>query len=107
VPRLLQLLALVVALAIAGVPTWIGELLEDDCAQTCAGDQSAGGCQEQGCTDCSVVCSSCARGLHGPPVASVHLAAAILASVDAAIDVPQRVPIGPPPQGIFHPPRAG
>jgi hypothetical protein len=113
VPRILQLVALLVALALVGAPTWVGELIEEVCASDCpdaeddecTGDEGAGGCEEQGCTDCSVVCGSCARGHHAPPVAAMRPAAAVLASVVVGVHADARVPVGPPPQGIFHPPR--
>jgi hypothetical protein len=109
VPRILQLVALLVALALVGAPTWVGELIEQvadaDCGDECTGDDSAGGCEEQGCTDCSVVCGSCARGHHAPPVAAMRPAAAVVASAVVGVNVDARVPVGPPPQGIFHPPR--
>lgn len=108
-PRILQLVALLVALVLVGAPTWVGELVEavcaSDCSDECAGDESASGCAEQGCTDCAVVCGSCARGHHAPPVAAMRPITAVLASVVVALRVDARVPIGPPPQGIFHPPR--
>jgi len=107
VSRLLQVLALTLALLVVGAPSWISELVEDHCGEDCAGDEAAGGCEERGCTDCPVVCGACARSHMLPPVAVQRLESVAARYVAVASDAPERFPSEPPPQGIFHPPRAG
>jgi len=107
VPRLLQLVALTLALLVMGAPTWITEIAQDDCGDECKGDEAAGGCDERGCTDCPVVCNSCSRTHMLPPLAVLRLDFAMTAFVHLASDLVERMPVGPPPRGIFHPPRAG
>lgn len=101
---MLQLLALMVAMLLVGAPAMVAELAEDDCAEECVGD-SGPSCPEEGCNDCSPVCSSCPR---------THVVAAALTAwsspaadvvVGAPVEGCQRVPTGPPPEGVFHPPR--
>lgn len=104
---MIQLVALSLAIMMAGAPAWVAEAAEDECAEECAGDRSAGGCEEQGCGDCSVVCSYCPRPhLVVPQVADVP-AVEMATLRDSAPPTCERVPTGPPPRGVFHPPRVG
>lgn len=100
VPRFLQLVAVVLAFMVSGAPSWATELAGDDCAQKCTNEST---CPDEGCGDCSIICSSCPR---------VHVVVPQQASVLAAFavawtshDVSERVPVGPHPDGVFHPPR--
>lgn len=103
-PRVLQLVALTVALLLVGAPAIVAELLEDDCADECVGDEGES-CPEEGCTDCSVVCSACARTHVVTPTIAAALAPWLDSFVQTSRDAAERVPVGPPPEGVFHPPR--
>jgi hypothetical protein len=102
VPRFLQLVALVLAFVVSGAPAWIRELAKDDCAEECASDRS---CPDDGCGDCSIVCSSCARVHVVVPslVASAVAAPNVVTWISS--EAGERVPDDPVPDGVFHPPR--
>lgn len=103
VPRFIHVIALMLIFAISGGPTVAGELLEDDCAEKCA-DEEQDGCPDEGCADCSIICSSCPRAHVLIPLVANLLPISIEES-GVAIEIGQRVPVGPPPEGVFHPPR--
>jgi hypothetical protein len=104
VSRVLQLLALVLCFAMSGGPTLLTEILEDDCATACI-DEDRGGCPDEGCADCSIICSSCARS-HVVVPSGPSLALAVpIAVAGIASEAGDRVPPGPSPEGVFHPPR--
>ncbi len=104
-PRVLQLVALSLALLLVGAPTILAEIVEDDCAEECAGEQGEERCPDEGCTDCSIVCSSCPRTHVVAPGVSGWFAPWRTAVVEVTVDRAERVPAGPPPRGVFHPPR--
>ncbi len=107
VPRLVHLLALVLVFAMSGAPRWLAELAKDDCADEgddCTNEPS--GCPDEGCGDCSILCSSCPRAHVVMPSLVPRIAPAELASWGIAAEAGQRVPTGPPPKDVFHPPRA-
>ena len=104
-PRVLSIVALWLALLLVGVPTMIAELTEDDCASECADEADRGSCPEQGCTDCSLVCAGCARTHVVVPTTLPGATPGRTVVVRLEGDRAQRVPLGPPPQGVFHPPR--
>lgn len=106
-PRLVQLVAVCFAIVMAGAPTWLAELAGDDCAEVCASDEAAGGCEEQGCADCSIVCSSCPRPHTLLPHTAAAAPMAMVTFLEDAVPPSERVPVGPPPRGVFHPPRVG
>jgi hypothetical protein len=97
----LPLVALVLAFVVSGAPAWIGELVEDDCAEECA---DSTGCPEDGCADCSILCTSCPR-THGVAPHAAALAPAARGLAWLAGDARERVPDDPVPEGVFHPPR--
>lgn len=101
-PRFLPLVALVLAFVVSGAPAWIGEVLEDDCAEECADPT---GCPEDGCADCSILCSSCPRTHVVAPPLAVAFAPAAGGLAWLAGDARERVPDDPVPEGVFHPPR--
>ena len=103
-PRFLPVIALMLIFAISGAPTWAAELLEDDCAEKCS-DEEQDGCPDEGCADCSIICSSCPRAHVLVPQVVDRLFAISIETSGAAIEIGQRVPVGPPPEGVFHPPR--
>jgi hypothetical protein len=127
VPRLLHLLALLLVFMMSGAPTWVSALAEGGCADErgdecgCEGDgncQDEGGhqggdkctndpsgCPEEGCGDCSVLCSSCPRTHLVMPSLVVRIAPVELATWWLAGEVGQRLPISPPARDVFHPPR--
>jgi hypothetical protein len=104
VPRLLQVVALVMVFAISGAPAALAELSEDDCAEQCA-DEDQTGCPDEGCADCSIICSSCPRTHVVAASGASPLSAVLLAGVRIATEPAQRIPADPPPEGVFHPPR--
>jgi hypothetical protein len=104
VPRFVQAIALLLILGVMGVPSIIVQLVPDDCAEECAGEES-GSCEDEGCTDCSIVCSSCARAHVLVPTVSVRAVDSPMNFVRVSTETGQRVPVGPPPEGVFHPPR--
>lgn len=104
VPRFLQLIALTLPLLLLGAPAMIAEITEDECAEECAGEEGKS-CPDEGCADCSIVCSSCPRTHVVAPVVAAWVSPWRTAIVRPSPDGPQRVPTGPPPQGVFHPPR--
>ena len=104
-PRLLQLVALTVALLLVGAPTIVAELLEDDCAEDCAGDDGAR-CPDEACTDCSAVCASCPRPHVVVPTLGAGPAPGSTSYIQLAGHAAERVPVGPSPEGVFHPPRS-
>jgi hypothetical protein len=104
VPRFLQAIALVLIFTISGVPAMLAELLEDDCAERCAGEDQTG-CPDEGCADCSIICSSCPRTHVVAPSGTSPLPAISLEVARITTEARQRVPVGPPPEGVFHPPR--
>jgi hypothetical protein len=104
VPRFLQLVALVLVFMVSGAPAWIAELAEDDCAAKCA-DEEQDGCPDEGCGDCSVVCSSCPRSHVVLPSHVVRVAPGSLDFACLASEAGERVPDEPVPEGVFHPPR--
>jgi hypothetical protein len=96
--------ALVLVFVMSGAPAWMVELAVDDCAERCA-DERQDGCPDEGCADCAVVCSSCPRNHVVVPSATWRPAPAAVA-VEAVFDrAMERLPVGPPPEGVFHPPR--
>jgi hypothetical protein len=101
VPRLLQLIALVLVFTISGAPKWVAELVEDDCTEECSNESQ---CPEEGCDDCSIICSSCPRAQFFPPQSASFVPRLVGVSADAH-EAGERVPTGPPPKGVFHPPR--
>lgn len=103
-PRFLQLIALSLALLLVGAPSIIAEITEDDCAEECASGDGEN-CPDQGCADCSLVCSSCPRTHVVAPSVGAWFAPWRTAFVELSIDAAERVPVGPPPEGVFHPPR--
>lgn len=103
VHRVLQLLAILVALATCGAPAWAVELLKDDCADECTDEPE--GCPSEGCGDCSVLCSSCPRVPGAICALPPRIAPAVLASWWIAGEPAQQKPTEPPPKGVFHPPR--
>jgi len=105
VPRFLQLVALSLALLLVGAPTILAQLAEDDCAEECAGEQGEESCPDEGCTDCSLVCSSCPRTHVVAPTVGGWFAPWRTAIVQLSAERADTVPVGPPPQGVFHPPR--
>jgi hypothetical protein len=104
VPRFLQAIALVLVFVISGAPAVLAELLEDDCAERCA-DEDQTGCPDEGCADCSIICSSCPRTHVVAPSGANLLPTAPLAVARITTEAGQRVPTDPPPEGVFHPPR--
>ena len=102
---MLQLIALSLALLLVGAPTIFAEVIEDDCAEECAREQGEKSCPDQGCTDCSLVCSSCPRTHLVAPTVGAWFAPWRTASVLLSPEGAERVPSGPSPQGVFHPPR--
>ena len=103
-PRFLQLIALTLALLLVGAPTIIAEIAEDDCAEECAGEQGEESCPDEGCTDCSIVCSSCPR-THFVATDAIRFAPWRTATDQLPVESAERVPAELPPQGVFHPPR--
>jgi hypothetical protein len=104
VPRFLQAIALVLVLVISGVPAVLAEILEDDCAEKCAGTDQTG-CPDEGCADCSIICSSCPRAHVVAPSGASPLPVLPLAVARITTEVGQHVPADPPLEGVFHPPR--
>lgn len=101
-PRFLQILVLVLVFGISGGPGVIAELVGDDCTETCADDAGA---SDEDCGDCRLICSSCPRShVVVPSVTTNVIAVSVDVARIAAIGA-ERVPDGPPPQGVFHPPR--
>lgn len=103
-PRFLQLVALMLAFLVSGAGAWVAELAKDDCAEECEGDELTS-CPEQGCTDCSVTCSSCPRTL---ALAWTHVVRVEPVSTSfgwISSEVRERVPDDPFAEGVFHPPR--
>ena len=101
--RLLPLIALMLVVLTSGAPAWIAELVQGDCAAQCADESS---CPDEGCASCSVICSSCVRAhVVVPPVVAVVIAPSAIAVTWLAPEVGARMPVGPPPEGVFHPPR--
>lgn len=92
------------AFVVSGAPAWVSELVKDDCAGACEGDESTS-CPEQGCTDCSITCSSCPR--------TGALASTLFVRVEPvpasfewiSSEAAEHVPDDPVPDGVFHPPR--
>jgi hypothetical protein len=105
VPRFLQLVALSLALLLVGAPAIAAEMIEDDCAEECAGEESERSCPEEGCTDCSVLCPGCARPHVVATTAVARPTSWATSYVEISSDDTERVPLGPPPDGVFHPPR--
>ena len=92
------------AFVVSGAPAWVSELAKDDCAEECEGDATSS-CPEQGCTDCSITCSSCPRTValvwtHVVRLEPLHTGFAWISSEAA-----ERVPDDPVSEGVFHPPR--
>lgn len=104
-PRAVQSVALTLAFLLVGGPAVIAELVEDDCAEACEAEQPDESCPEEGCTDCSILCSGCGRTPVITAAGAIRLALAGTGYVQLVTDVGQRMPAGPPPQGVFHPPR--
>lgn len=96
------MVALVLAFVVSGAPTWICELAEDDYAEECADER---GCPDEGCGDCSIVCSSCPRGHVLVPSFVVSVAPASTHFAWISSEALERVPDDPVPEGVFHPPR--
>jgi hypothetical protein len=103
VPRFLQLVALVLAFVVSGVPAWINEVVETVCAEECT-DEGERGCSDEGCADCSIACSSCRRAPVVVPLVASHAPAAIELS-QISSELRERFPDDPIPEGVFHPPR--
>jgi hypothetical protein len=104
-PRLLQLIALSLALLLVGAPAILAEIAEDDCVEECAGDDEGTTCPDEGCTDCSVVCPSCPRTHAVAVTVGAWFAPWRTASLQTSNDASERVPVDPPREGVFHPPR--
>ncbi len=104
-PRLLQLVTLSLVLLLVGAPKVIAELVEDDRAEACAGEAGEASCPEEGCSDCSIVCSSCPRTHVVAPGVTAWFAPWRTAFVQPSPEGAERVPAGPTPKGVFHPPR--
>ena len=100
-PRFLHVFALVMAFIASGAPTWISELAEDDCAVECSDESS---CPDEGCADCSIICSSCPRSHVVAPQTTMVVPMPINVSA-VAHEASERWPLEPPPEGVFHPPR--
>ena len=105
-PRILQVLAVCLALMLVGVPKVIAEIVEDDCAEECAGEEGSESCPDQGCTDCSIVCSSCPRAHVVAPNGALWAVPSLHGYLELEPERAERVPSGPPPEGVFHPPRS-
>ena len=103
-PRVLQLVALMLAFLVSGAPTWVAELAEDDCADECA-DEEQDGCPDEGCGDCSVICSSCPRPHMLLSQHVVRFAPAPSCFLWISSEAGECVPDDPVPEGVFHPPR--
>jgi hypothetical protein len=103
VPRFLQILVLLLIFGISGGPGVIAELAGDDCTETCADEEP--GSSEDGCGDCRLICSSCPRSHVIVPSLTNHVIPVPVNVARIAAIGAERVPIGPPPQGVFHPPR--
>jgi hypothetical protein len=101
VPRFLSLIALVLAFVMMGAPTWIAALTGDDCAEKCRGEAE---CPDEGCADCSIICSACPRTHVVVPQQATRVAPASIVSW-LSREVGERMPVGPPQDGVFHPPR--
>lgn len=86
----------------SGAPAWAAELLEDDCVEKCTDEP--GGCPDEGCADCSLICSSCPRAHVVVPAEQLRVVPAKLVALIRA-GAGERVPSGPEPDGVFHPPR--
>lgn len=99
------MIALSLVLLLVGAPTILAEVVEDDCAEECAGEQSEESCPDEGCTDCSIVCSSCPRTHVVAPSVTAWFSPWRTSFVQRSPDDAERVPAGPTPQGVFHPPR--
>lgn len=100
--RLLPLIALMLVFLTSGAPAWIAELAQDDCAEQCADESS---CPDEGCAGCSVICSSCVRAHVVVPQVVAVIEPGAIAVTWLAPEVGARMPVGPPPEGVFHPPR--
>lgn len=100
-PRVLQVLALVMTFIVMGAPAWVAEMIEDDCAEECS-DESQ--CPDQGCGDCSLICSSCPRAQYMAPT-DVTVVPSTIEVSSVAHDTSEHRPMEPPPKGVFHPPR--
>lgn len=81
---------------------WIAELTEDECAEECTDEPT--GCPEEGCADCSIICSSCPRAHLVVPTQAMRLGPEVFVA-RFGTDAAERVPVDPPPEGVFHPPR--
>ena len=90
--------------AISGAPAMLAELAEDDCAEKCA-DEGQTGCPDEGCADCSIICSSCPWTHVVAPSGANPLPAVPLSGARITTEAGQRAPADPPPEGVFHPPR--
>jgi hypothetical protein len=104
VPRSFRVLAFVLVIVMSGASAWVAELAaDDDCAERCA-DEQQDGCPDEGCGDCVIVCSSCPR--NHVVIPSPGLLPVALFAVEALPqEADERMPVGPPPEGVFHPPR--
>jgi hypothetical protein len=101
VPRVLQLVALVLAFTVSGAPAWLSELAEDECGEKCAENC---GCSVKSCRDCSIVCSACPRS-HVLVPSLVATGVEVIDFAWISSEASERVPEDPVPEGIFHPPR--
>lgn len=102
--RLLQILVLSLVFVTSGAPGWLVQaLVDDDCGEVCIDED---GCPEGGCADCTITCSSCPRS-HGvfPQAAGVAPVTVGVTVVTEVMTI-QKLEDGPPPEGVFHPPRA-
>lgn len=102
VPRFFHAIALALIFLVSGAPAWIAELTGDDCRAQCADESS---CPDEGCADCSVLCSSCPRAHVVVPPQPNRFGPASVDVSQIAHEASERVPAGPPLEGVFHPPR--
>jgi hypothetical protein len=52
-----------------------------------------------------VMCASCSRTYVVTPTVAAAIAPWLDSFVQTSRDAAERVPVGPPPEGVFHPPR--
>ena len=102
VPRFLHVIALLLTFMVSGAPAWIGELAGDDCAEQCASESA---CPDEGCADCSIICSSCPRAHVVVPSQANRVVLASVGVSQVSDEASERLPASPPPEGVFHPPR--
>jgi hypothetical protein len=105
-PRALQVLALLVAIAVSNAPAVVYELVEHACAASCADEEEGGDCSGEGSRDCSPLCPTCPRVHVALPAVTGPVVAAAVEVTRPDWSAGHQLPSGPPLPGIFHPPRA-